>query len=94
MWLLTRVELQANCFAGVWRKRAQAKWQFIEPGDVEAALQIASAIGDDRLRREAQGYVVPDGFTNGTSAQRTGWFTTGLKSRDLASCDTLLAQEP
>jgi uncharacterized protein len=92
--LQVRVELQADCLAGVWANRAQAKWQFIEPGDVEAALQTASAIGDDRLQRKAQGYVVPDSFTHGTSAQRTQWFTTGLKSGDLASCDTLRTQEP
>ena len=77
--LQVRVELQADCLAGVWANRAQAKWQFIEPGDVEAAMQTASAIGDDRLQRQAQGYVVPDSFTHGTSAQRTQWFMTGLK---------------
>jgi predicted metalloprotease len=79
--LQVRVELQADCLAGVWANRAQAKWQFIEPGDVEAAMQTASAIGDDRLQRQAQGYVVPDSFTHGTSAQRTQWFMTGLKWR-------------
>ena len=86
--LQVRVELQADCLAGVWANRAQAKWQFIEPGDVESALQTASAIGDDRLQRQAQGYVVPDSFTHGSSAQRSQWFTTGLKSGDVASCDT------
>ena len=83
--LQVRVELQADCLAGVWANRAQQKWQFIEPGDVEAALQTASAIGDDRLQRRAQGYVVPDAFTHGSSAQRTRWFMTGLKSGDVAS---------
>jgi predicted metalloprotease len=92
--LQVRVELQADCLAGVWGNRAQAKWQFIEPGDVEAAMQTASAIGDDRLQRQAQGYVVPDSFTHGTSAQRTQWFTTGLKSGDVASCDTFHTQAP
>jgi len=92
--LQVRVELQADCLAGVWANRAQAKWQFIEPGDVEAALQTASAIGDDRLQRQAQGYVVPDSFTHGTSAQRSQWFTRGLKSGDVASCDTFHTQEP
>jgi predicted metalloprotease len=86
--LQVRVELQADCLAGVWANRAQAKWQFIEPGDVEAALQTASAIGDDRLQRRTQGYVVPDAFTHGTSAQRARWFMTGLKSGQVASCDT------
>jgi predicted metalloprotease len=90
--LQVRVELQADCLAGVWANRAQAKWQFIEPGDVESALQTASAIGDDRLQRQAQGYVVPDSFTHGSSAQRSQWFTTGLKSGDVASCDTFRAQ--
>ena len=91
--LQVRVELQADCLAGVWANRAQAKWQFIEPGDVEAALQTASAIGDDRLQRQSQGYVVPDAFTHGTSAQRTHWFTSGLKSGQVASCDTFRAEQ-
>ena len=91
--LQVRVELQADCLAGVWANHAQAKWQFIEPGDVEAALQTASAIGDDRLQRQAQGYVVPDAFTHGTSAQRTRWFMTGLKSGQVASCDTFRAEQ-
>ena len=86
--LQVRVELQADCLAGVWANRGQAKWDFIEPGDVDSALQTASAIGDDRLQRQSQGYVVPDAFTHGTSAQRSRWFTTGLKSGDVASCDT------
>jgi uncharacterized protein len=91
--LQVRVELQADCLAGVWANRAQAKWQFIEPGDVEAALQTASAIGDDRLQRRSQGYVVPDAFTHGTSAQRARWFTTGLESGQVASCDTFRAEQ-
>jgi hypothetical protein len=91
--LQVRVELQADCLAGVWANRAQAKWQFIEPGDVEAALQTASAIGDDRLQQRSQGYVVPDAFTHGSSAQRTRWFTTGLKSGQVASCDTFRAEQ-
>jgi uncharacterized protein len=91
--LQVRVELQADCLAGVWANHAQAKWQFIEPGDVESALQTASAIGDDRLQRRSQGYVVPDAFTHGSSAQRTRWFTTGLKSGNVASCDTFRTQE-
>jgi predicted metalloprotease len=90
--LQVRVELQADCLAGVWANRAQAKWQFIESGDVESALQTASAIGDDRLQRQAQGYVVPDSFTHGSSAQRSQWFTNGLKSGDVASCDTFRSQ--
>jgi predicted metalloprotease len=88
-----RVELQADCFAGVWANGAQAKWQFIEAGDVDSALQTASAIGDDRLQRQSQGYVVPDSFTHGTSAQRTRWFATGLRSGKVESCDTFRAGE-
>ena len=91
--LQVRVELQADCLAGVWANRAQAKWQFIEPGDVEAALQTASAIGDDRLQRQTKGYVVPDAFTHGTSAQRVRWFMTGLKSGAVGSCDTFRAEQ-
>ena len=91
--LQVRVELQADCLAGVWANRAQSKWQFIEPGDVEAALQTASAIGDDRLQRQAQGYVVPDAFTHGSSAQRSRWFMNGLKSGNVASCDTFRTQQ-
>ena len=90
--LQVRVELQADCLAGVWANHGQAKWQFIEPGDVESALQTASAIGDDRLQKQAQGYVVPDSFTHGTSAQRSRWFSTGLKSGEVASCDTFRSE--
>jgi predicted metalloprotease len=89
--LQVRVELQADCFAGLWANRAQAKWNFIEPGDVEAALQTASAIGDDRLQRRSQGRVVPDAFTHGSSAQRVHWFTTGLRHGTLSSCNTFEA---
>jgi uncharacterized protein len=91
--LQVRVELQADCLAGVWANRAQAKWQLIESGDVEAALQTATAIGDDRLQRRTQGYVVPDAFTHGTSAQRARWFVSGLKSGQVASCDTFRAEQ-
>src|SRR6516165_871283 len=86
--LQVRVELQADCLAGVWAHHAEEKWRLLEPGDIEAALQTASAIGDDRLQRRATGHVVPDAFTHGSSAQRTRWFTTGLKSGSLANCDT------
>jgi predicted metalloprotease len=92
--LQVRVELQADCLAGAWANRAHAKWQFIEAGDVEAAMQTASAIGDDRLQRQAQGYVVPDSFTHGSSAQRTRWFMTGLKSGDVSSGNTFRSAEP
>ena len=86
--LQVRVELQADCLAGVWANHAEEKWRFLEPGDIEAAMQTASAIGDDRLQRRTQGYVVPDAFTHGTSEQRTRWFITGLKSGQIESCDT------
>src|SRR5262249_12309346 len=72
--LQVQVELQADCLAGVWAHYAEGRWKIIEPGDVEAAIQTASAIGDDRLQRRAQGYVVPDSFTHGSSEQRTRWF--------------------
>src|SRR3954471_16404821 len=91
--LQVRVELQADCLSGVWAHHAEEKWRLIEPGDVEAAMQTASAIGDDRLQRRSQGYVVPDAFTHGSSAQRTRWFVAGLKSGELASCDTFSAQQ-
>jgi predicted metalloprotease len=91
--LQVRVELQADCFAGIWANGSQKQWQFIEQGDIEAAMQTASAIGDDRLQRQSQGYVVPDAFTHGTSAQRTRWFMTGLKSGEVASCNTFRTQQ-
>jgi predicted metalloprotease len=91
--LQVRVELQADCFAGIWAHHAEEKWQFLEPGDVEAAMQTASAIGDDRMQRRSQGYVVPDAFTHGSSEQRVRWLMTGLKSGQVASCDTFQAQQ-
>ena len=86
-----RVELQADCLAGVWAHHSDQRWKSIEPGDVEAALQTAAAIGDDRLQQQSRGYVVPDAFTHGTSAQRQRWFTTGLKQGTVAACDTFAA---
>jgi uncharacterized protein len=86
-----RVELQADCFAGVWANHSNQRWNSIEPGDVDAALQTAAAIGDDRLQKQAQGYVVPDAFTHGTSAQRQRWFTTGLKEGKVSACNTFAA---
>jgi predicted metalloprotease len=82
-----RLELQADCFAGIWANRANAAGR-IEPGEVQQALNAASAIGDDRLQRQAQGYVVPDSFTHGTSAQRVHWFRTGLDAGSVRACDT------
>ena len=89
-----RVELQADCFAGLWANRSQAKLKFLEEGDVDAALQTASAIGDDTLQRRSQGYVVPDAFTHGSSAQRKRWFAAGLQSGRIESCDTFSAARP
>ncbi len=83
-----RIELQADCLAGVWANQSNQRWKSIEPGDVEAALQTASAIGDDRLQKQARGYVVPDSFTHGSSAQRQQWFTTGLKAGKVSACNT------
>jgi uncharacterized protein len=91
--LQVRVELQADCLAGVWANRAQQKHNFLDPGDVDQALQTASAIGDDRLQKETQGYVVPDSFTHGTAQQRKHWFTTGLTTGTFASCDTFGAAQ-
>ena len=94
-----RVELQADCFAGVWAKHendrevSQGKPPFIEPGDVETALRTAAAIGDDTLQRRAQGRVVPDSFTHGTSEQRQRWFRTGLTNGTVASCNTFAATQ-
>jgi hypothetical protein len=89
--LQVRVELQADCYAGVWANRAQAKHSFLDPGDVDQALQTASAIGDDRLQKEMQGYVVPDSFTHGTSEQRKRWFLNGFNSGQVSACNTMSA---
>jgi predicted metalloprotease len=86
-----RVELQADCLAGVWAHYSNQRWNSIEPGDVEAALQTAAAIGDDRLQKQSRGYVVPDAFTHGSSAQRQRWFTTGLKEGKVSACNTFAA---
>jgi predicted metalloprotease len=89
--LQVRVELQADCFAGIWANHAQQEHPFLDPGDVDQALQTASAIGDDRLQRETQGYVVPDSFTHGTSAQRKRWFLNGFNSGKISDCNTFSA---
>lgn len=84
-------ELQADCYAGVWAYHADEARNILESGDVEEALNAAAAIGDDRLQRQSQGYVVPDAFTHGTSAQRVRWFRRGLTEGRLAACDTFSA---
>jgi predicted metalloprotease len=87
--LSVKIELQADCFAGVWARRAQAErgWR-LEQGDIETALNAASMIGDDTLQRKAQGTVVPESFTHGTSAQRVSWLKRGVDSGDINQCDT------
>jgi hypothetical protein len=83
-----RIELQADCLAGVWANHANDKWKILQPGDVEKALATAQAIGDDRLQTAARGYAVPDSFTHGSSAARQKWLTTGLKSGNINDCNT------
>jgi predicted metalloprotease len=86
--LLVRQELQADCLAGVWAYHAQKRLNWLEPGDVEEALNAANAIGDDRLQQKSQGRVVPDSFTHGTSAQRERWFKAGFAQGQVNQCDT------
>ena len=83
-----QVELQADCFAGVWAHHAQAERDVIEPGDIEEALNAASAVGDDTIQQRSQGYVVPESFTHGTAAQRMQWFKTGFDTGDPEACNT------
>ena len=83
-----RLELQADCYAGVWANRANAQHHILEAGDVEQGIAAANAVGDDTLQRASRGQVAPDSFTHGTSAQRVQWFRTGLNSGDPRSCDT------
>ena len=88
-----RTELQADCYAGVWAKNADARFHILQGGDVDAGLRAASAVGDDTLEKAAQGYAVPDSFTHGTSAQRTRWFKRGLESGSPDVCDTFGASD-
>jgi predicted metalloprotease len=90
--LSVRLELQADCLAGVWANRAQKARQILEAGDIEEGLNAASAIGDDRLQRRTQGYVVPDAFTHGSSNQRVRWFKRGLEQGDIGLCNTFKAE--
>jgi predicted metalloprotease len=96
--LQVNVELQADCFAGVWarheneRLQREGKPSLVEPGDVEAALKTASAIGDDTLQRKATGRVVPDNFTHGSAADRQLWFSTGFRESTVAACNTFRAR--
>ena len=86
--LLVRQELQADCYAGVWAHHAQARHQWLEPGDIEEAQNTATAIGDDRLQQKSRGVVVPDSFSHGTSEQRVRWFTRGFETGQPGQCDT------
>ncbi len=90
--LSVRLELQADCFAGIYANRADRARNILEAGDVEEALNAASAIGDDRLQQQGQGRVVPESFTHGTSAQRQRWFRRGLESGDPDACNTFSAR--
>jgi predicted metalloprotease len=83
-----KTELQADCFAGVWANHADQMRHILDPGDIESGLNAASAIGDDRLQRESRGYVTPDSFTHGSSAQRVGWFKRGFQGGRISDCDT------
>jgi len=89
--LSVRVELMADCLAGVWANHSNQRWHSLEQGDIEEAINAAEAIGDDRLQRQAQGRVVPDSFTHGSSEQRMRWLTTGLKTGSVQACDTFRA---
>ena len=86
--LSVRMELQADCFAGIWTQEANASAKILEAGDIEEALNAAAAIGDDTLQKRSQGYAVPDSFTHGTAEQRMRWFNAGFKAKSLKDCDT------
>lgn len=88
-----RLELQADCFAGIWAHHADRSRQLLEAGDIEEGLNAASAIGDDRLQQQSRGYVAPESFTHGSSAQRVTWFKRGFESGEVGSCDTFNARE-
>ena len=91
--LSVRMELQADCLAGVWGKRTDTMKSVLEPGDLEAALTAASAIGDDRLQQQSQGRIVPESFTHGSSAQRMRWFKVGFETGDMNQCNTFKAAQ-
>ena len=86
--LSVRIELMADCLAGVWAKNSNDKYAELDQGDIDEALNAAAQIGDDSLQKRSQGYVVPDSFTHGSSAQRQRWFTAGYKSGQTKACDT------
>jgi predicted metalloprotease len=86
--LSVRLELQADCLAGIWASVANRDRKILEPGDVEEGLNAAAQIGDDNLQKRAQGYVVPEGFTHGSAEQRVRWFRRGIENGELKQCDT------
>ena len=90
--LQVRVELQADCYAGIWAHHAEKSRSILEPGDIDEGLKAASAVGDDTIQRRMQGHVVPESFTHGSAGQRMRWFTRGYESGELASCDTFSAR--
>lgn len=92
--LSVRLELQADCLAGVWGHHAQKARQMLDTEDIEEGLNAASALGDDRIQRRAQGYIVPESFTHGSAAQRVHWFRNGLAMGKLEHCDTFRSDQP
>ncbi len=92
--LSVRLELQADCYAGIWARQSQQAKGWLEEGDVEEGLNAASQIGDDTMQKRPQGTVVPDAFTHGSSKQRVQWFRAGMESRQLSDCDTFARAEP
>ena len=92
--LNVRLELQADCFAGLWAHHAHKARQILESGDIEEALNAASSIGDDRIQKQTRGYVVPDSFTHGSSEQRVRWFKRGLETGEIAQCNTFNVRNP
>ncbi len=92
--LSVRLELQADCYAGIWARQSQQAKGWLEEGDVEEGLNAASQIGDDTMQKRSEGTVVPDAFTHGSSKQRVSWFRVGMESRQLSDCDTFARTEP
>ncbi|HWS76247.1 MAG TPA: neutral zinc metallopeptidase [Quisquiliibacterium sp.] len=90
--LSVRLELQADCYAGIWAHHSQQSRQWLEPGDIEEAMKAAAAVGDDNIQRQTQGTVVPDAFTHGTSQQRMQWFRKGYETGSVQACDTFAAR--
>jgi hypothetical protein len=91
--LQVRMELQADCFAGIWVQEANQRNKILEEGDIEEVLNAAAAIGDDRLQKRSQGYVVPESFTHGSSEQRMRWFKQGMQATDIRQCDTFAVEQ-